>query len=117
MKRMQNYPLLGIALVIGLIFIVMPLTLDLFRLNLIGKYLTYAFVAVGLVLCWGYSGILSLGQGIFFWPRRLLYGHVSQAGSFLASGNKNANHPGHPGFYGLESANRFALVLAAIPFF
>ena len=66
MKRMQNYPLLGIALVIGLIFIVMPLTLDLFRLNLIGKYLTYAFVAVGLVLCWGYSGILSLGQGIFF---------------------------------------------------
>ncbi|SVW28059.1 Uncharacterised protein [Klebsiella pneumoniae] len=29
MKRMQNYPLLGIALVIGLIFIVMPLTLDL----------------------------------------------------------------------------------------
>ena len=110
MKRMQNYPLLGIALVIGLIFIVMPLTLDLFRLNLIGKYLTYAFVAVGLVLCWGYSGILSLGQGIVF-------GHVSQAGSFLASGNKNANHPGHPGFYGLESANRFALVLAAIPFF
>lgn len=74
MKRMQNYPLLGIALVIGLIFIVMPLTTDLFRLNLIGKYLTYAFVAVGLVLCWGYSGILSLGQGIFLasavivWP-------------------------------------------------
>ena len=26
MKRMQNYPLLGIAPVIGLIFIVMPLT-------------------------------------------------------------------------------------------
>ena len=113
MKRMQNYPLLGIALVIGLIFIVMPLTLDLFRLNLIGKYLTYAFVAVGLVL----QRYSEPGAGHLFWPRRLLYGHVSQAGSFLASGNKNANHPGHPGFYGLESANRFALVLAAIPFF
>ncbi|WP_256660129.1 MULTISPECIES: urea ABC transporter permease subunit UrtC [Klebsiella pneumoniae complex] len=44
----------------------MPLVLDIFRLNLMGKYLTYAFVAVGLVLCWGYSGILSLGQGVFF---------------------------------------------------
>jgi urea transport system permease protein len=48
------------------ILAVLPLTLDLFRLNLVGKYLTYAFVAIGLVLCWGYGGILSLGQGVFF---------------------------------------------------
>ena len=40
--------------------------LDPFRLNLLGKYLTYAFVALGLVICWGYGGILSLGQGVFF---------------------------------------------------
>jgi urea transport system permease protein len=46
--------------------VVLPLSLDIFRLNLVGKYLTYAFVAVGLVLCWGYGGILSLGQGVFF---------------------------------------------------
>ncbi len=45
---------------------VLPLALDVFRLNLVGKYLTYAFVAMGLVLCWGYGGILSLGQGVFF---------------------------------------------------
>ncbi|WP_373184355.1 urea ABC transporter permease subunit UrtC [Halopseudomonas sp.] len=49
-----------------LLLVILPLTLDIFRLNLLGKYLTYAFVAVGLVLCWGYGGILSLGQGIFF---------------------------------------------------
>lgn len=48
------------------IFMILPITLDIFRLNLVGKYLTYAFVAVGLVLCWGYGGILSLGQGVFF---------------------------------------------------
>jgi urea transport system permease protein len=42
------------------------LSLDLFRLNLVGKYLTYAFAAVSLVLLWGYGGILSLGQGVFF---------------------------------------------------
>jgi urea transport system permease protein len=55
--------ILGIAL---LILVILPLALDTFRLNLVGKYLTYAFVAIGLVLCWGYGGILSLGQGIFF---------------------------------------------------
>ncbi len=54
-----------VALVI-LIMILLPLMLDIFRLNLIGKYLTYAFVALGLVMCWGMGGILSLGQGVFF---------------------------------------------------
>src|SRR6202042_74269 len=43
----------------------LPLCLDVFRLNLVAKYLTYAFVALGLVVCWGYCGILSLGQGVF----------------------------------------------------
>jgi urea transport system permease protein len=54
------------AILALVIFVVLPLSLDAFRLNLVGKYLTYAFVAVGLVLCWGVGGILSLGQGVFF---------------------------------------------------
>jgi urea transport system permease protein len=58
--------LIGLVILAALILVVMPLTFDIFRLNLVGKYLTYAFVAIGLVLCWGYGGILSLGQGIFF---------------------------------------------------
>ena len=57
---------IGLVVLCAVLFLVMPLTFDLFRLNLIGKYLSYAFVAVGLVLCWGYGGILSLGQGVFF---------------------------------------------------
>lgn len=60
-KDMVGFLVLAVILVV-----VLPLSLDIFRLNLIGKYLTYAFVAVGLVLCWGYGGILSLGQGVFF---------------------------------------------------
>ncbi|WP_144958661.1 urea ABC transporter permease subunit UrtC [Pseudomonas oryzihabitans] len=56
----------GLLVLAALILLVLPLTLDIFRLSMVGKYLTYAFVAVGLVLCWGYGGILSLGQGIFF---------------------------------------------------
>lgn len=58
--------ILGFVVLALILFIVLPLSLDIFRLNLFGKYLTYAFVAVGLVLCWGYGGILSLGQGVFF---------------------------------------------------
>ena len=57
---------IGIAILAALILIILPLGLDLFRLNLVGKYLTYAFAAVSLVLLWGYGGVLSLGQGVFF---------------------------------------------------
>src|ERR1700684_1183823 len=58
--------LIGILGLAVFLVVVLPLCLDIFRLNLVAKYLTYAFVAIGLVLCWGYGGILSLGQGVFF---------------------------------------------------
>ncbi|MCG8537257.1 MAG: urea ABC transporter permease subunit UrtC [Pseudomonadales bacterium] len=57
---------INVLLLALVIMVVLPLSMDIFRLNLVGKYLTYAFVALGLVLCWGYGGILSLGQGVFF---------------------------------------------------
>lgn len=63
---LPRHDVLGFALLAVLLLVVFPLALDVFRLNLVGKYLTYAFVAIGLVLCWGYGGILSLGQGVFF---------------------------------------------------
>ncbi len=57
---------IGLLVLCALLFVIFPLVLNGFRLNMVGKYLSYAFVAVGLVLCWGYGGILSLGQGVFF---------------------------------------------------
>ncbi|HMY97027.1 MAG TPA: urea ABC transporter permease subunit UrtC [Pseudomonadales bacterium] len=57
---------IGLVLLAALLLMVLPLSLDLFRLGLVGKYITYAFVAVSLVLLWGNGGILSLGQGVFF---------------------------------------------------
>ncbi len=56
----------GFVILAAIILVVFPMFLDIFRLNLVGKYLTYAFPAVSLVLLWGYGGILSLGQGVFF---------------------------------------------------
>ena len=57
--------LLGLP-ILGLLLVLMPLLLSEFRLNLLAKYLCFAFPAIGIVLIWGYGGILSLGQGIFF---------------------------------------------------
>ena len=65
-KLIRQSELIAVALVIFLLLVIFPLTLDPFRLNLMGKYMSFAFVAIGVVLTWGYGGILSLGQGIFF---------------------------------------------------
>ena len=62
----KRYQLASLLVLAVLLAVVLPMSLDIFRLNLVGKYLTYAFVAVGLVMVWGYGGVLSLGQGVFF---------------------------------------------------
>ena len=43
-----------------------PSVLPVFRLNLLGRFLALAIVALGIDLIWGFTGLLSLGQGIFF---------------------------------------------------
>jgi urea transport system permease protein len=65
-RFLNRSELVGLAVLALLLVVILPLSLDVFRLNLVAKYLTYAFVAIGLVLCWGFGGILSLGQGVFF---------------------------------------------------
>jgi len=40
--------------------------LSTYTVTLLGKYLTYALLAVAVDLVWGYLGILSLGHGAFF---------------------------------------------------
>ncbi|MEQ1880436.1 MAG: urea ABC transporter permease subunit UrtC [Burkholderiales bacterium] len=56
----------GLLILAVLLLAVLPLSLDVFRLGLAAKYLSLGFCAVGIVLIWGYGGILSLGQGVFF---------------------------------------------------
>jgi urea transport system permease protein len=43
-----------------------PLHVPTYLVTLMGKYLTYALLAVAVDLVWGYLGILSLGHGAFF---------------------------------------------------
>lgn len=49
-----------------LVIVVGPAVLSDFRLNLLAKYMCFAIVAVGIDLVWGYGGMLTLGQGVFF---------------------------------------------------
>src|SRR5919112_56021 len=57
---------IGLAVAAVLLYLVAPGLLSPFRLALLGKYLCWAMVAVGIGLAWGKGGMLVLGQGVFF---------------------------------------------------
>ncbi len=64
-RAKRRVPLLPAALVlIGVA--AAPLYLQQTPLNLLGQFLALCILSVGLDLIWGYAGILSLGQGVFF---------------------------------------------------
>jgi urea transport system permease protein len=58
-RFLDRYALAILAL---LLLVAIPAFAGTFRLGLFGKYLSFAFCAVGLVLAWGYGGILSWGK-------------------------------------------------------
>lgn len=43
-----------------------PQFLSAYNLSLLGRFLALCILALGLTLVWGWGGILSLGQGVFF---------------------------------------------------
>ncbi len=90
--------LVGVALLAILLVVVLPLWLDVFRLNLFAKYLSYAFVALGLVICWGYAGILSLGQGVFFGLGGYAIAMFLKIEASSAANTKIQSTPGIPDF-------------------
>jgi urea transport system permease protein len=77
--------------------LILPSILPPFRLNLLGRFLSLGIVALGVDLIWGYTGLLSLGQGIFF----ALGGYA--IGMHLSL---NSLEPGQlPEFFGLYGVN------------
>lgn len=78
-RCLKNEPLLGkwTLTLLVLLLIIVPignlvfpadsaLHISTYSVTLLGKYLTYALLALAIDLCWGYLGILSLGHGAFF---------------------------------------------------
>jgi len=62
--------LLAVAIAVPILNLAVPEAspwyLSTYSVTLLGKYLTYALLAVAVDLVWGYLGILSLGHGAFF---------------------------------------------------
>ncbi len=68
-KQKKRKQLIEIGIVVGLVIIfavILPSILPAFRLRLVGRFLALSIVALGIDLIWGYTGLLSLGHGIFF---------------------------------------------------
>ena len=64
----RNLPLIS-WLFVGIVIIPILYLLGIIPIgtvNKLGRYLTFALVAIGLDLIWGYAGILSLCQALFF---------------------------------------------------
>lgn len=64
--RGQRGTAIGFAVGALLLLVAAPALLTTFNLGLLGKFLCFAIVAVGIGLAWGRGGMLTLGQGVFF---------------------------------------------------
>ncbi|MEL6764976.1 MAG: urea ABC transporter permease subunit UrtC, partial [Cyanobacteria bacterium J06607_6] len=65
-SQQRKLEIIGIIAFVVLMAVVLPLVLSGFRLGLLGRFLSLAIVALGIDLIWGFTGLLSLGHGIFF---------------------------------------------------
>ena len=79
--------------------------------GLLGKYLTYAILAVAVDLVWGYLGILSLGHAAFF----ALGGYTMGMYLMRQIGDRGVyGNPDLPDFMVFLKLDRIALVLDGI---
>ena len=98
--QQRRWPLVILWVLIVAAIVAAPAVLPVFRLNLLGRFLSLAIVALGIDLIWGFTGLLSLGQGIFF----ALGGYV--AAMYLQL-NSSADLPnGIPEFFSLYGVDR-----------
>ena len=98
--QQRRWPLVILWVLIVAAIVAAPAVLPVFRLNLLGRFLSLAIVALGIDLIWGFTGLLSLGQGIFF----ALGGYAVAMHLQLISSADLPN--GIPEFFGLYGVDR-----------
>ncbi|MEC9452495.1 MAG: urea ABC transporter permease subunit UrtC, partial [Cyanobacteriota bacterium] len=64
--QQRRWPLVIVWVLIIAAIVAAPAVVSVFGLNLLGRFLSLSIVALGIDLIWGFTGLLSLGQGIFF---------------------------------------------------
>jgi len=65
-RKISNTELISSAVVALLLIVGFPAVMSDFTINLWGKYLCYGVLAISVDLLWGYTGLLCLGQALFF---------------------------------------------------
>ena len=99
MARRTSIEFTAIAAAAVALIVVVPLlnahgVISDFTLNLWGKYLSYALLAISVDLLWGYTGLLSLGQALFF----ALGGYMHGMYLMRMIGNLGEHHQPIPDF-------------------
>ena len=98
--QQRRWPIVLFWVLIVAAVVAAPAVLPVFRLNLLGRFLALAIVALGIDLIWGFTGLLSLGQGIFF----ALGGYAI---AMYLQMNSSADLPnGIPEFFGLYGVDQ-----------
>ena len=96
----HRWPLVLFWVLLIAAIVAAPEVLPVFRLNLLGRFLSLAIVALGIDLIWGFTGLLSLGQGIFF----ALGGYV--AAMYLQLNSSSDLPNGIPEFFSLYGVDQ-----------
>jgi len=83
---------ISLLLVVGLPLLNVSGLISDFTINLWGKYLCYGLLAISVDLLWGYTGLLSLGQALFFSLGGYMLGMhlmlmIGKDGQYYKSGN------------------------------
>jgi len=107
-SRHTEFILVGSALtLLGVIFPVLNAhgLMSDFTITLWGKYLCYALLAISVDLLWGYTGLLSLGQALFFSLGGYMFGMylmllIGPLGSYAKAGQNPAGLPDFMVFLG-----------------
>jgi urea ABC transporter permease protein UrtC len=98
MKRSISKIELTVAVIIAVLLVVVMPALNAagvvsnFTINLWGKYLCYGLLAISVDMLWGYTGLLSLGQALFFSLGGYMLGMhlmlmIGPDGQYFKSGN------------------------------
>ena len=118
-QRHQRLLLIEVGVIVAsaflLIFLV-PTVITGVRLNQLGRFLALAIAALGIDLIWGYTGLLSLGHGVFF-----ALGGYALAMHLQLSPLKAGSLPEFMGLYGVtelpwfwQPFNSFGLTTVAV---
>jgi len=110
-SRQRTLEIVGIIAFVVLMAVILPLVLSGFRLGLLGRFLSLAIVALGIDLIWGFTGLLSLGHGLFFALGGYAFAMFLQLNS-LGEGQI----PDFFGLYGVAALPWFWKPFASLPF-